>query len=74
MKKLISIVNKLGATLESDIVDGVTDIEILAPDNKVWVESGSVSLVGRYYAKWPETKKECIQDLIERINQGIECE
>jgi len=78
MKARKDIIN-LAATLNADVEvwanseDSYT-VEATAPDGYQWVESGGVSLVTRWFTNWPETKAEAMNDILARMQQGIEAE
>lgn len=74
LNKLKSACKDIDAEFESYTFEGVSTIELTSPDNKVWVESGGVSLIGVWYKNYPETAYECVQDLIERVQLGLEDE
>lgn len=73
MQNLKNLASKWGATVE---IDGVSElsktIQVVAPDEKQWVDSGSVHLVAEYWLRTQGSKEEALQDLMNRIQYGLE--
>lgn len=49
-----------------------TAIEALAPDGNKWSENGCQTLSSWIYSEWKESRTEAYEDLINRMNCGIE--
>lgn len=64
---------KFGATVETSCYDGdCVAVEVIAPDNKQWVEGGCIIMVETYYRHAPESKPEAFETLLRRIGYGLE--
>ena len=74
-KDIQQLADQLGADVEiwADSENSYT-IEATAPDGMQWAESGSISLVSRFFTLWPETKAEACNDILERMRIGLEPE
>jgi len=71
-KDILQLAESLGAEVEiwADGENSYT-IEVLAPDDMEWEESGSISLVARFFTLWPDSKKEAMDDILNRMRQGL---
>lgn len=73
LNNLKRLAKSFGAEVETSCYDGdCVAVEIIAPDNKQWVEGSCITMVETYYRHAPETKTEAFDTLIKRLNYGIE--
>lgn len=74
-KQAIGLAGKLGAKLdvpEYSAHDRSYTVQAVAPDGKQWVAAGSLHLVCVWFTYVKGDKDIELQDLINRMNEGIE--
>jgi hypothetical protein len=78
MRELNKLVKSFGGTVQTDNEDcGISwekmiAITIVAPAGRKWSANGERRIFSRYYKNDKSDKLDCLKDLINQINYGLE--